>query len=453
MKKLLLTLFVAALSINIVFGQTIDCSTLPELIVSDDALYTNGTLYQATYTGGVYAKWYKFVAVSNYTKIDFIKFDESINVNENYIYNNCTFNNLGYNGNLVVGNTYYIPIYTNKYPSSNFQFQIALRPFTSNTSCTNTFEVVPTLTDTASIQNLKFKNSGSSLYYKFVAQSKSVKIINETFTDTLKFVEVYKNCSSNYFSFLRNYNYYSNFQFNKLRVGVSGLEIGKEYIYRIISSNCNNTNCNNLNNNYLKNSIINIKKEDDLSANPSELTKNVMLSLNLTDYTYGRDIVGYQTNKCWTSKQDINTSDVFFSFTASSAYDTIEVNVDDVNLETVVEVLSSKNTNYKNICIGDIQVGKSKRIYPFSGLTEGITYTIRVEFGGNTSLGYARMSGADNASVMLRGSTITAIESADVDTTKTISAIYNLQGIEVNNNYHGLVIYRYSDGSTRKIVQ
>jgi hypothetical protein len=36
---------------------------------------------------------------------------------------------------------------------------------------------------------------------------------------------------------------------------------------------------------------------------------------------------------------------------------------------------------------------------------------------------------------------------------KIISAIYNLQGQEVSATYEGLVIIRYTDGSSQKVMQ
>jgi hypothetical protein len=40
-----------------------------------------------------------------------------------------------------------------------------------------------------------------------------------------------------------------------------------------------------------------------------------------------------------------------------------------------------------------------------------------------------------------------------IEATKTILGIYNIQGMEVDKNYKGLVLYKYSDGSISKMLQ
>lgn len=49
---------------------------------------------------------------------------------------------------------------------------------------------------------------------------------------------------------------------------------------------------------------------------------------------------------------------------------------------------------------------------------------------------------------------VTAIDNVVIDnSTSSLKTIYNLQGIEVSKDYKGLVIYKYADGTTQKIVQ
>lgn len=51
------------------------------------------------------------------------------------------------------------------------------------------------------------------------------------------------------------------------------------------------------------------------------------------------------------------------------------------------------------------------------------------------------------------GDISTGVADETISTSKQLSNIYNIQGVEVSKNYKGLVIYRYSDGSTEKRIQ
>jgi hypothetical protein len=48
---------------------------------------------------------------------------------------------------------------------------------------------------------------------------------------------------------------------------------------------------------------------------------------------------------------------------------------------------------------------------------------------------------------------ITSINNEIISQPKTISTIYNLQGQVVNTTYQGLVIIRYTDGTSEKVLQ
>lgn len=45
------------------------------------------------------------------------------------------------------------------------------------------------------------------------------------------------------------------------------------------------------------------------------------------------------------------------------------------------------------------------------------------------------------------------VESVTADSTKTITGRYNLSGTPVDEDYKGLVIVRFSDGTAKKIIQ
>ena len=48
---------------------------------------------------------------------------------------------------------------------------------------------------------------------------------------------------------------------------------------------------------------------------------------------------------------------------------------------------------------------------------------------------------------------ITSSNNTTINSSKVISNVYNLQGEEVNSNYKGLVIIRYTDGTTQKVIK
>jgi hypothetical protein len=78
----------------------------------------------------------------------------------------------------------------------------------------------------------------------------------------------------------------------------------------------------------------------------------------------------------------------------------------------------------------------------------------RLEIGGTSPLGHARTDVSANTFSVLLNPTVTNIDSEELlNQNKTLQSIYNLQGIEVDKNYNGLVIYRYTDGTTQKVMQ
>lgn len=195
-------------------------------------------------------------------------------------------------------------------------------------------------------------------------------------------------------------------------------------------------------------SIINGNKNDFSSFNANQLTENIPYNFNINNYSKGRETNYGNLPSCTTTKADSNTVDLFIKFKALASTMSLVLNVDNSNLESIIELTSSPNT-----CNKDFQIGKTQRNYSFSGLTVGNDYTARIEIGGDAALGFARMNGVNNASVVLKAGVVTDIESENAELTKTISNIYNLQGIEVTKEYRGMVIYKYSDGSSQKVVQ
>lgn len=55
--------------------------------------------------------------------------------------------------------------------------------------------------------------------------------------------------------------------------------------------------------------------------------------------------------------------------------------------------------------------------------------------------------------IAARLSEITGTDNTTINSNKVISNVYNLQGEEVNSNYKGLVIIRYTDGTTQKVMK
>lgn len=143
------------------------------------------------------------------------------------------------------------------------------------------------------------------------------------------------------------------------------------------------------------------KEDDDLFLSPQVLTENNIYNFNVNDYTRGRDI----STSCKTSKADSNTVDLFVKFTASATNETIIINADNTNYETLVELTTAPYT-----CNAAFQIGQNQRFYTFSGLTIGTEYTARVEFGGDAPIGFARLNAANNASIVLKSGVVTSLE-------------------------------------------
>jgi hypothetical protein len=55
--------------------------------------------------------------------------------------------------------------------------------------------------------------------------------------------------------------------------------------------------------------------------------------------------------------------------------------------------------------------------------------------------------------IVLQCPTVTGIENDLITTSKKVEAIYNMQGMRVDENETGLLIYHYTDGSTQKVVK
>ena len=95
-----------------------------------------------------------------------------------------------------------------------------------------------------------------------------------------------------------------------------------------------------------------------------------------------------------------------------------------------------------------------KRIYTIPNLNIGQKYIFRLEIGGTSQLGYSRTEAVANTVNVQLEPTLTSIDSEELlHQNKTLQSIYNLQGIEVDKNYNGLVIYRYTDGTIQKVLQ
>ena len=77
-----------------------------------------------------------------------------------------------------------------------------------------------------------------------------------------------------------------------------------------------------------------------------------------------------------------------------------------------------------------------------------------------TSSFYLRVGALNNAGVTtwstpqeFRTSLVSSVVNSTVNNSKTIEAIYNLQGKEVSASESGLVIVKYSDGTTQKVFK
>jgi hypothetical protein len=189
--------------------------------------------------------------------------------------------------------------------------------------------------------------------------------------------------------------------------------------------------------------------QGNFAENPIDIN-NVGYSLNLNTLYKGRT----SFTACKTSATDGNTVEIYSTFNAKAVDTKIQIELSNPNLVTSLELIDTiKLGGISSQCLNYTTVGNS-RIYTIPNLNIGQKYIFRLEIGGTSQLGYSRTEAVANTVNVQLEPTLTSIDSEELlHQNKTLQSIYNLQGIEVDKNYNGLVIYRYTDGSTQKVMQ
>lgn len=185
----------------------------------------------------------------------------------------------------------------------------------------------------------------------------------------------------------------------------------------------------------------------DYPTTPHLLSINNSIKDTVTNYNRGRNTI----STCVTSFPDSNVIDSYYSFKSNNDSIAFNVMVDNQNWETSLELFDSEN-NFIS-CIQNNISQSNNRIYNLTNLIEGNTYILRLEIGYSTPLGHTRVKAQNNTFLIGINSTITSIENQNCSNSKILLGCYNIQGQNVESNYKGFIIRKYSDGSIQKTIQ
>ena len=188
----------------------------------------------------------------------------------------------------------------------------------------------------------------------------------------------------------------------------------------------------------------------DFQTSPISLQLGIINIDTTITYQRGRNIA----SNCKTSAKDTNTIDAYYTFVANNSSTSLDLTVGNPAWLSTMELLDTLTFSpISNTCQSNVGVGQTTRTYNFTGLTVGQKYLVRLELGDVAPLGHARMEAVNNTFSVKLNSTVTDVSDNTISSNKTISNIYNIQGLEVSKDFRGLVIYKYSDGTTQKVVQ
>ena len=192
-------------------------------------------------------------------------------------------------------------------------------------------------------------------------------------------------------------------------------------------------------------------KIGDYIYNSKEIDTKVIIKDSLNNYGNGRDF----TSGCNTGLADSNVVDVYYSFTATNQNMSLILTVANNSIQSSIELIdTNKLETITNYCFDNIGLNDLERFYNFNNLSLGQKCKFRLELGINKNNKLSRVSANDNVySLELREGKVTSIEDELISAPKTIAKIYNLLGIEVDSNYQGFVIIKYTDGTTLKTIQ
>lgn len=193
------------------------------------------------------------------------------------------------------------------------------------------------------------------------------------------------------------------------------------------------------------------KNKGDFPTNPKTLNPSIADLDTISNFSRGKQLRNNCTNT-YDYNLYVNLIDIFYTFKATENNHKFNLTLGNPNWKAKVVLLDTTNfTIAPNYACDSVHGGGQ---FSFSNLTIGQQYMFRLEIGGTSPLGHARTDVSANTFSVLLNPTVTSIDSeALLNQNKTLQSIYNLQGIEVDKNYSGLVIYRYTDGTTQKVLQ
>lgn len=193
-----------------------------------------------------------------------------------------------------------------------------------------------------------------------------------------------------------------------------------------------------------------IESKGETFFNPLSLGYNQTVLDDFSNYSIGRS--GY--NSCMTALSNENVIDAFYQFVATSENTSFEISSSNSNFEFAVALGDPDySEQYVINCQKSNGLHNEKQFFIFTGLTIGHTYIVRLEIGDPDLVFTQRLAINTNAFSVNLVKTIDGITENNDTQQKTISSIVNLQGQEVEKNYQGLVIYKYTDGTTQKVLQ
>lgn len=194
-------------------------------------------------------------------------------------------------------------------------------------------------------------------------------------------------------------------------------------------------------------------KKGEMPENPSPITIGANIADNVNNYKKGRE---NQNATCTTGKDNDNVIDIFYYL--SNGWDIYDngfemvIQLADPSYEVSLEFVDSVANSIT--CLENISTNlnsKKFRIEPKS-LNQYVQYT-RLEIGADSPLGHARVQATNGEFSVKVSSSITAVENETNAFSKKIVSTYNMLGVEVDSNYKGLVIHKFDDGSTQKLIK
>ena len=157
-------------------------------------------------------------------------------------------------------------------------------------------------------------------------------------------------------------------------------------------------------------------------------------------------------NTCITLAKYYNVIDAFYEFVSTSDEVTISLNLDDETWHSSIALIDAENPQYPQFCNNEI-LTTNLREYTFNNLTPNKKYIVKIEIGSNTVIGHARLNQLGNTYTLKVTDKVNGIEDELTKLNKTVLRIINLQGQPVDNEFKGMVIYQFTDGTSMKIIQ